>query len=524
MKSALRQTLKDLPVKRKLMLMVLATCGTILMLACVGIFLFQLYIFNQTFHRDIQALAVVVAANSAGPVSFGDKLAAEDVLNALRDRPQIVGVSIQLGDGSDWLDLGFLPQTAEGKAPPKDSFKNRGYHFEQPIKHKNELLGTLHLWANFNATYRDLVQFYVLALALVLVGSFLVAVLMSARLQRYISEPILALAGVARVIAEKKDYSARAEPHGRDEVGQLTAAFNDMLAQIQARERELEEVHRELLDTSRQAGMAEVASGVLHNVGNVLNSVNVSCTVAGERLAAIDVASLRDAGALLKQHESDLNDYLTGDPKGRQLPGFLSMLAVEMAAEKEAVFKELETLRKNIDHIKEIVAMQQEYAKVSGVMETLPMAQLVEDALRLNAGALSRHEVEVVREFADLPSLPVDKHRVLQILVNLIRNAKYALDDRGHEDKRLTVRIGRNGNDRIKIEVDDNGIGIPPENLPLIFRHGFTTRREGHGFGLHSGALAAQEMGGSLRVYSAGPGHGATFTLELPLAPKKVND
>jgi signal transduction histidine kinase len=128
---------------------------------------------------------------------------------------------------------------------------------------------------------------------------------------------------------------------------------------------------------------------------------------------------------------------------------------------------------------------------------------------------LSRHEVEVVREFESVPTLNVEKHKILQILVNLLRNAKYACHDSERADKRLTVRVA-NGEGRIRISVIDNGVGIPPENLTRIFNHGFTTRKDGHGFGLHSSALAAKEMGGSLTVRSDGVGQGATFTLELP--------
>jgi signal transduction histidine kinase len=113
----------------------------------------------------------------------------------------------------------------------------------------------------------------------------------------------------------------------------------------------------------------------------------------------------------------------------------------------------------------------------------------------------------------------VDRHKVLQILVNLIRNAKYALDDRGHQDKRMILRIVPDGSAAVKISVIDNGVGIAPENLTRIFGHGFTTRKGGHGFGLHSGALAAKQLGGSLTCLSDGPGKGATFTLKLPLPP-----
>ncbi len=181
---------------------------------------------------------------------------------------------------------------------------------------------------------------------------------------------------------------------------------------------------------------------------------------------------------------------------------------------------ELTNLTRNIEHIKEIVATQQNYARISGVVETVALSELVEDALKIHGGAYARHGVVVVREFSPVPPVSVDKHKVLQILVNLLSNAKYACDAAPpNAVKQVTVRIQGNGDGRVKIEVADNGMGIAPENLTRIFSQGFTTRKGGHGFGLHSGALAARDLGGSLTVHSDGLGRGATFTLELPLAP-----
>lgn len=161
--------------------------------------------------------------------------------------------------------------------------------------------------------------------------------------------------------------------------------------------------------------------------------------------------------------------------------------------------------------------MQQNYAKVSCISEIVLPADLSEDALRINGASLDRHQIEVVREYSKTPAMVVDKHKVLQILVNLVRNAKHACDESGRPDKRLTARVGLRGNNRVAISIVDNGIGISAENLPRIFNHGFTTRRYGHGFGLHNSALSAQELGGALTVRSGGVGQGAEFTLELPL-------
>jgi signal transduction histidine kinase len=287
------------------------------------------------------------------------------------------------------------------------------------------------------------------------------------------------------------------------------------MAERQQAQAALARTQGQLLEASRQAGMAEVATSVLHNVGNVLNSVNISAALVAGQVRQSKAGHLVKAAALLQAHAAKLAD----DPKAQQLPGYLTQLAQHLAAERAQLLRELDSLTQNIEHIKQIVTMQQRHAKTGGVIETVPVAELVEDALRLNAGALARHGVEIVRDHGAAPPVTVDRHKVLQILVNLIRNAKYALDESGRADKRLTLRIGKNGEPFVKIEVADNGVGIPPENLTRIFQHGFTTRKDGHGFGLHSGALAAQEMGGTLTVHSDGPGQGATFTLALPCQP-----
>jgi signal transduction histidine kinase len=163
--------------------------------------------------------------------------------------------------------------------------------------------------------------------------------------------------------------------------------------------------------------------------------------------------------------------------------------------------------------------MQQSYAKLCGVTETVAVAALVEDGLRMNAGALARHGITLRREIAEVPPITIDKHKVLQILVNLVRNAKYACDESGRSDKTMTIRV-EGDEERVRISVADNGIGIRAENMSRLFTHGFTTRASGHGFGLHSGALTARELGGSLTACSDGPGCGATFTLELPREPR----
>jgi PAS domain S-box-containing protein len=294
--------------------------------------------------------------------------------------------------------------------------------------------------------------------------------------------------------------------------GGLTTHYVAIQRDITERKRaqaELEATHGALVEASRRGGMAEIATNVLHNV-------NVSTGLIVEGVKHSRAASLAKVVVLLREHPHDLGEFITHDPKGKQVPAYLAQLSEQLLADQAALGGELASLQQNIEHIKEIVAMQQSYATFGGVKEMVNLVNLVEDSLRMNEGAFSRHHVEIVREFAAVPPMNVEKHKILQILVNLMRNAKYACDDSGRPDKRLTLRVS-DGAGRVKVSVMDNGIGIPPENLTRIFNHGFTTRKSGHGFGLHSSALAAKEMGGSLTARSDGPGLGAIFTLELPV-------
>jgi PAS domain S-box-containing protein len=307
----------------------------------------------------------------------------------------------------------------------------------------------------------------------------------------------------------------------KDEEGQIIGlvGIGRDITSIKLADQRLEMLHKELLDVTRQAGMAEIATSVLHNVGNALNSVNVSATLVADGLRKSRIASVAKLAALLNEHADDLGRFVAEDEKGRQIPAFVSKLAEHLEMERSHLIEELAALSKNVAHIKEIISVQQNYAKVSGLVQTLSVTELVDDALRMNAEAYTRHKIKVARDYANPPPVEMDKHRTLQILLNLFQNAKRACDDSGRPDKQVTVRIRLQEAASVQIEVADNGIGITPEDLTRIFSHGFTTRKDGHGFGLHSGSLAAKEMGGTLTAHSDGLGKGAVFILELPLHP-----
>jgi signal transduction histidine kinase len=266
-----------------------------------------------------------------------------------------------------------------------------------------------------------------------------------------------------------------------------------------------------------------VATDVLHNVGNVLNSVNVSAALISERLRESKTTGVAKLAKLLLEHSAELGRFMMEDKRGREVPSYLEQLAKHLDRERHDLRDELKNLTVNIEHIKEIVTTQQNYERIAGLTESVTLPELMEDALRIHGAAYTRHGLTVAREYESLPAISVDKHKVLQIVVNLLSNAKYACDDGSKKEKQVIVRLKPAGEGRVKIEVADNGVGIAPENLTRIFAQGFTLRKGGHGFGLHSGALAARDLGGSLSVHSDGLGRGATFILELPITPPAKN-
>ncbi|PMY56046.1 MULTISPECIES: DAHL domain-containing protein [Pseudomonas] len=303
---------------------------------------------------------------------------------------------------------------------------------------------------------------------------------------------------------------------------QLQTANERLEQRVEERTHELLEAERELIDAARMAGMAEIATNVLHNVGNVLNSVNVSAELITRKLSTSKTLGLGKAVKMINEHAEDLGQFMTHDEKGKLLPLYFNQLVDSIATEQSSIVDELAQLTKSIDHIKDIVATQQAYAGAARLVEPLNVVDLFEDALRMNSGALSRHHVTVIKDYQATPTIIGDKHRLLLILINLISNAKYAMSRVSDHQRRMTLGVRIIDNATLRFSVEDQGEGIAAENMARIFNHGFTTRKEGHGFGLHSCALAAVEMNGHLRVHSDGPGQGAIFTLEIPLEMAQV--
>jgi amino acid transporter/signal transduction histidine kinase len=308
----------------------------------------------------------------------------------------------------------------------------------------------------------------------------------------------------------------------REELQTINAELEQRVAERTA---ELKAAQQRLVDAARRAGKAEIATSVLHNVGNVLNSVNVSVGLVNGKLQNSPAKKLGNVVKMIKEHEGDLGSFLTEDARGKQLPKYLEMVTDLLSADTAATLDELTVLNKSVEHIKRVVSAQQANAAGPAVVEAIDVPALLEDALNVSIFPADQKKIVREREYAETAAVSGDKHMVLQILINLISNAKHAVLGSGQAEKRLTFRVGTEETEKgpmLRVQIEDNGVGISPENLTRIFNHGFTTKADGHGFGLHAAANAAHQMGGSLTAASAGTGRGATFTLDLPFEPTTI--
>ena len=284
-------------------------------------------------------------------------------------------------------------------------------------------------------------------------------------------------------------------------------------------EAEKEKLYQQLMQASRQAGMADVASSVLHNVGNVLNSINVSTDTLLKTLKKPMVGDVCRIASLFHEHQSNLQEFLTVDPKGKQIPSYLGLVAESLSGSHQTIQGELDSLVKKVDHIKQVIMSQQDIARAGNIREPASAEELFEQALMMAIPEPEKYRIRVERDYGDVPTIMTDRHQVLQVLVNLITNAKNAMVEHSGDVRCLTLRMGvPSGSQTVaRFEVIDTGCGIKPDNLTKLFAQGFTTRKAGHGLGLHSAAIVAKNLGGALHAQSAGEGCGATFTLDLPL-------
>jgi C4-dicarboxylate-specific signal transduction histidine kinase len=320
-----------------------------------------------------------------------------------------------------------------------------------------------------------------------------------------------------------EDLNHELEARVRSRTNLLELANSELQEKIEQLDNtniDLKQAQASLIEISRKAGMADIANGVLHNIGNVLNSLNVSAGIVSDRVKGLNIDGLKKVLTLFESKSTDLGTYLISDPKGKLTLPYLAKLAASIDTHREEISQELQSILKHVDHIKDIVRSQQSYAGAFGLIETCEPHALFHDALSFVLDSMQRHNIAIKEDFENVSNIQVERSRLIQVLVNLIKNAKEALLMSDVSGPEIKLRVKDSTRGTILFQVTDNGIGIAAEHLTKIFSQGFTTKASGHGFGLHASANLAKEIGGNLSASSEGRGYGATFTLEVPLVRK----
>lgn len=554
---------RDLSIRYKLTALTAITTTLALAICCAVFVSNDIRMMRRSKVDQLTAIADILAQNSKATLSFRQQEAAVAMLKSLSERRTILAAWM-VDDSLE--EFARFSRSPDAECPAYNA--NRYFHYADdgslyvwsPIVEEGETLGMIVVQDSLDDLHANINDAIVITL-FVLVICTIIGLSLAVPLNIFLSRPILELATTAEQISLGADLDIRVKHESHDEIGVLYDEFNAMVTRIQQRDDVIRRAHdelkhandrleervqmrtqmlelanqklkremkqsevatdalrdtqAELMETSRKAGMADVANSVLHNVGNVLNSLNVSASVITERVREMRVSKLQQCITMVLNHQGDLSDFLSNDEKGRIIPSYLPNLVDHITGDQQQILCELESLTKNVEHIKDIVRAQQSHAGTFGVIEMCQPHELMEDALQFSIDSIKRHGIELDREYESLGEVQVEKARLLQILVNLIKNAKESVLSQDGFEKRITLEVCQ-CDDHVEYRVRDSGSGIDPAQVTKIFSHGFTTKKGGHGFGLHASANFAKEMGGELTARSPGIGKGATFVISLP--------
>ncbi len=558
-------------IRTRILMLVSAVSISAILLLVATVLVRDFFSKRDSKVRQFNSVAGVLADNLTVAVSFHEDDAANELLKSLASEPSIQSAVVVDTDAHLFATYGdskvLEQQIDEWFAQHSAAAGNRSHEFNGdlltvhvPIVEFDTVIGSLVVTADTSDIRAELTMFTrdtCIACAVVL----LIALFVSRQLQKSITEPILALADTAASVSERKDYSVRVTHEATGEVAVLGDQFNLMLERLEATteqfaasqlelqehnqlleqrvaERtselahevektrqayvELQDLQGQLAETARSAGMAEIANGVLHNISNVLNSVNVSAQLSAEHLRSLPVEKLDRVALLLENKKAEMGAAWTSFEGLAALPDLLLQIAGALNSKRESIHAELQHLEEHIDFVKQIVHSQQSFSIRGGMYQDVSAVEIFETACKFVICQQRHREIRIERQFEFVGTLRTDKGKLLQILSNYVKNGLEAVLDCASGEPKLLVAIRLLVDDIVEFSVTDNGHGIAAESLESIFRHGFTTKADGHGFGLHSAACVAKELNGSVAVYSNGPGQGARFCVRVPLMPAEV--
>ena len=297
----------------------------------------------------------------------------------------------------------------------------------------------------------------------------------------------------------------------------LSTAFKGayLVNNYQEINRELESTQKQLVENAYKTGMANVALGTLHNAGNILTSLNISVDLLRQSADALPLSGLKNISELVCRNKNNLSRFLSNNSKGENLIKYCQLMAKKILNIKTELAEHIDRALDKIKLILNLIESQQRYVGIVSLKERMQISSIINDALVIMESTLRKARIEITRDIADVSGIMVDKTKLIHILINLITNAVEALTIAKKEHPRITFKITEDSSCQY-IQVADNGCGMDKKTRENIFQIGYTTKSSGHGFGLHSCVHYMHEMGGQIKVESAGTDMGSVFTLQFP--------
>ncbi|KAA3614046.1 MAG: HAMP domain-containing protein [Calditrichaeota bacterium] len=533
-------------VKAKLALLISVLIGLI----ALFIYLYfpanlQKFVLHQ-FQAKAHSISAMSAFNLSSALYFDDLETINETFASAKQNRDLVYIIVV-------DDSGKVIASHNLKGAPKarnhvtenqnlQSLESAVYSTKTPILINNQQIGTLYMGISLEQIIAH-VEESKRTIFFVSLAVFLIGILAVFGISNYITIPMIRMVKTVQLISDG-DLSQRAQVTTRDEVGCLADNFNKMVENLentqgelkeandrsenraeqlqeemkerQKAEQEREAMHKELNEVARRAGMADVATSVLHNVGNVLNTVNTSISVIGETLERSKITGFFKATDLLKENIGDIEGFILRNPKGKKLLEYYLKLEESLQNEQVILNKNIEKLEGKVSLINDVITAQQTYSNEGLYSEKLALSEVIDNAMKIQKNSMLQHKINLHKFYKTTPEIKVQKIKLVHILMNLYKNSKEAMFETDPIKRLFRIEVD-NDVQYAWIRISDSGPGISEENLGKIFSYGFTTKENGHGFGLHSCANYMTEMGGKMWAEPNRDGAGATFVLQFPM-------